>query len=88
MGQAQSFNLIYFWAMAFIALHIFLLHWVPIVRFMSTGPSYQDLVNGSQLSGSSGSQLKEHVPPCVVLVINDNPYGLMFELGYICRTCP
>jgi hypothetical protein len=20
--------------------------------------------------------LKEHVPPCVVLVINDNPYGL------------
>jgi hypothetical protein len=27
-------------------------------------------------------------PPCVVLVINDNPYGLMFALSYICRTCP
>ena len=32
--------------------------------------------------------LKEHVPPCVVLVINDNPYGLMFALSYICRSCP
>jgi hypothetical protein len=32
--------------------------------------------------------VKEHVPPCVVLVINDNPYGLMFALSYICRTCP
>jgi hypothetical protein len=32
--------------------------------------------------------LKGHVPPCVVLVINDNPYGLMFALSYICRTCP
>jgi hypothetical protein len=21
--------------------------------------------------------VKEHVPPCVVLVINDNPYGLI-----------
>jgi hypothetical protein len=27
-------------------------------------------------------------PPCVVLVINDNPYGLMFASSYICRTCP
>jgi hypothetical protein len=33
-------------------------------------------------------QVKGHVPPCVVLVINDNPYGLMFALSYICRTCP
>jgi hypothetical protein len=32
--------------------------------------------------------LKGHVPPCVVLVINDNPYGLMFALIYICRTYP
>jgi hypothetical protein len=31
--------------------------------------------------------LKGHVPPCVVLVINDNPYGLMFALSHICRTC-
>jgi hypothetical protein len=23
----------------------------------------------------------------VVLVINDNPYGLMVALSYICRTC-
>jgi hypothetical protein len=26
--------------------------------------------------------------PCVVLVINDNPYGLMVTLSYMCRTCP
>jgi hypothetical protein len=25
---------------------------------------------------------------CVVLVINDNPYRLMFALSYICRTYP
>ena len=24
-------------------------------------------------------------PPCMVLVINDNLYGLMFALSYICR---
>jgi hypothetical protein len=26
--------------------------------------------------------------PCVVLVINDNPYGLMVALSYMCRICP
>ena len=26
--------------------------------------------------------------PCMVLVINDNLYGLMFALSYICRCCP
>ena len=28
------------------------------------------------------------VAPCVVLVINDNPYGLMVALSYICRFGP
>ena len=28
------------------------------------------------------------VAPCVVLVINDNPYGLMFALRYPYRSCP
>ena len=28
------------------------------------------------------------VYPCVVLVINDNPYGLMFALSYPYRSCP
>jgi len=27
-------------------------------------------------------------PPCVVLVINDNPYGLMFALRLTYRICP
>ena len=27
-------------------------------------------------------------PPCVVLVINDNPYGLMFALRFTYRICP
>ena len=30
-------------------------------------------------------RLKVHGAPCVVLVINDNPYGLMFALRYFCR---
>jgi hypothetical protein len=33
-------------------------------------------------------QLKEHGAPCVVFVIIDNPYGLMFALSYIYRICP
>src|SRR5680860_1551684 len=28
------------------------------------------------------------LPPCMVLVINDNLSGLMFALSYICRYCP
>ena len=28
------------------------------------------------------------VPPCVVLVINDNHYGIMFALRYPYRSCP
>jgi hypothetical protein len=32
--------------------------------------------------------VKEHKALCVVLVINDNPNGLMVALSYICRTCP
>ena len=36
-------------------------------------------------------QVKVHVPSCVVLVINDNHYGLMFALsysqGYVHRQC-
>ena len=33
-------------------------------------------------------RLKEHVPPCVVLVINYNHYGLMVALRFTCRICP
>ena len=33
-------------------------------------------------------RLKVHGSPCVVLVINDNLYGLMFSLSYTCRICP
>ena len=34
-------------------------------------------------------RLKEHaVPPCLVLVIDDNLYGLMVALSYIRRICP
>jgi hypothetical protein len=27
-------------------------------------------------------------PPCVVLVIDDNPFELIIALSYICRTYP
>jgi hypothetical protein len=32
------------------------------------------------------TEVKEHVPH-LFLVINDNPYGLIFALSYICRAC-
>jgi hypothetical protein len=31
---------------------------------------------------------RSYQAPCVVLVINDNPYGLMVAFSYMCRTCP
>jgi hypothetical protein len=54
----------------------------------------QDVVDQSirvekkNMRNGRSRSLKEHVPPCVVLVINDNPYGLTFALSYIYRTCP
>jgi hypothetical protein len=42
----------------------------------------------SEKGGEGMRTLKEHVPLCVVLVINDNPYGLIFASSYICRTYP
>jgi hypothetical protein len=45
-------------------------------------------ISTTHISEQVGEVLKEHFTPCVVLVINDNPCGLMFELSYICRTCP
>jgi hypothetical protein len=35
-----------------------------------------------------GTDERPYRAPCVVLVINDNPYGLMVALSYMCRTCP
>jgi hypothetical protein len=43
----------------------------------------------------NGGDCKGNLPLCVVLVINDNPYGLMFPLslyegisiGYACSPC-
>jgi hypothetical protein len=36
----------------------------------------------------NGGDCKCISPSCVVLVINDNPYGLMFVLSYTCRFGP
>ena len=38
----------------------------------------------SQKMQTVPTQVKEHaLPPCLVLVIDDNPYGLMVALSYI-----
>jgi hypothetical protein len=39
-------------------------------------------------TGVDSERLKVHLPSCVVLVINDNPYGLMFSLSLIWRNRP
>jgi hypothetical protein len=41
-----------------------------------------------QYQVSQVSHIERAFAPCVVLVINDNPYGLMFALSFICRSCP
>jgi hypothetical protein len=38
--------------------------------------------------GAVAASKRSYRAPCVVLVINDNPYGLMVALIYMCRTCP
>jgi hypothetical protein len=35
------------------------------------------------LHGTEAPRLKVHFPSCGVLVVNDNPYGLMFSLSLI-----
>jgi hypothetical protein len=40
------------------------------------------------VSWSEPPSERSYRAPCVVLVINDNPYGLMVALSYMCRTCP
>jgi hypothetical protein len=57
--------------------------------------SNQCLLAYSKLGGNIPSILlsslhgeRSYRAPCVVLVINDNPYGLMVALSYMCRTCP
>jgi hypothetical protein len=32
--------------------------------------------------------VKVHGASCVVLVINENSYGLLLSFGFSCRTCP
>jgi hypothetical protein len=58
-----------------------------LVLGLSLGPN-KSLMNSTFNGEVSITVVKEHLPPCVVLVINDNPYGLMFASSYICRTCP
>ena len=47
-------------------------------------PSYKGLSSITKMGEIESAWL----PPCVVLVINDNPYGLMFTLRYSYRSCP
>ena len=54
--------------------HTFCLH--PILVAVPPGP-------GSALTAESA-----WLPPYMVLVINDNLYGLMCVLSYTCRFCP
>jgi hypothetical protein len=41
---------------------------------------------GMSTQTSSLSAERTYGVPCMVLVINDNPYGLMVALSYMCRT--
>jgi hypothetical protein len=53
-------------------------------------PHMTDIVSNAQSAfiKREAFMMKEHGAPCVVLVIDDNLYGLMVALSYICRTCP
>jgi hypothetical protein len=45
----------------------------------------EPILRSSQQSSSSS---ESSWTPCMFLVINDNPYGVMFALSYVCRICP
>ena len=49
---------------------------------------YKPSKKGLSLITKMGEIERACVAPCVVLVINDNPYGLMLALRYTCRSCP
>jgi hypothetical protein len=61
------------------------------------GPLYLEIGSDRPIAGVSTyrswilpsvNSERSYRAPCVVLVINDNPYGLMIALSYMCRTCP
>ena len=55
---------------------------------ITSGRSLQTLDRSLWCDQSPNDSWKSMLPPCVVLVINDNPYGLMFALRYFYRSCP
>ena len=63
------------------------LHVVP-PRYVQMACSIETLLDLSELSIEELSGERACVSPSVVLVINDNPYGLMFTLRYSYRSCP
>jgi hypothetical protein len=52
------------------------------------GARYWSFVGGAMNYGKLRVSERTYGSPCVVLVINDNPYGLMIALSYMCRTYP
>ena len=62
-----------------------ILGYPALAKFMAVTHHAYNLV---KLPGCRGIIESACVAPCVVLVINDNPYGLMFALRYTCRSCP
>jgi hypothetical protein len=40
------------------------------------------------MTRKKGHPERTYGAPCVVLVINENPHGLMVALSYMGRTCP
>ena len=52
-------------------------------------PSLLNLIPREQFCGSAMEDSERAcVASSVVMVSNDNPYGLMFSLRYSCRSCP
>jgi hypothetical protein len=63
---------------------------LPFSSFLLSSFSLPSTHGGGSSSGTAppGPVERSYRAPCVVLVINDNPYGLMVALSYMCRTCP
>jgi hypothetical protein len=57
--------------------------WIQINKLRDLSGTQWDEETCTIVLETDHYQVKVHLPSCVVLVINDNPYGLMFSLSLI-----
>ena len=92
MGEKfREFTLDMFRGFCFYCVSIYILLTCIITLYVCAWLCLFPYINSLEVvvfNYQNGGRLLEHISPYVVLVIDDNSYGLMVALSYIYRICP